>query len=83
MAFNIGLQLRGCLRIARAIAGDCQAPWQIGQRRQRRDQHVITFARHDGADRQQPYRIVRAAAAPDGTGSEPGRTTVMRSAGTA
>ncbi len=61
-ARNVGIEMRGGLAVAGAVARYRQPPWQVAERRQRRDQHVKTLARHHGADRQQPHGAVLAAA---------------------
>jgi len=47
---DIGVKLRGGAAVARAVAGNRQPPRQIGERRQRGDQHVKTLARDYCAD---------------------------------
>jgi hypothetical protein len=61
MTRNVGIQLRGGIAVARAVAGDRQLPIQVGKRRQRGNQHGKALARHHGADRQQPHDAVLAA----------------------
>jgi len=58
---DIGIKPCRGIAIARAVAGNRQQPWQVGERRQRSNQHVKTLARHHGADRQQPHDTVPAA----------------------
>ena len=43
-----------------AIPGDDEPPWQIGKHGERGYQHVVTFARHDRADREQADDAVAA-----------------------
>ena len=59
--------------IARAVAGDRQPPRQIGERRQRRDQHVVALARHHRADRQAAARCRRCCPCAVAPRSVPGQ----------
>ena len=62
VAGDIGVEPRRDVGVARAVAGNGQTPRQIGERRQRRNQHVEALALHQGADRKQPNLGLAAAA---------------------
>ena len=78
---DVGIEPRGGVAVARAVAGDRQPPWQIGERRQRRIRTSKplrgTIAPTDSS-RTTPSWLPCA----NGAGSLPGLATVMRSAGT-